>query len=209
MNVEAVDLAAGGEAATTLLAMLDTATPRLHVIAATPTRLVSALATYQGDDFVMARGAVGGDAVACLVGPAAALPSEIGRLLTALSEAASVPLKPQFADIPVPVPDALVLAEDIRVGAFDDLSTALRVAHLNNVPCWLNDLAHGVSATFLVLVSGPQGTGVGTHLIGLPSGWGHLVDLDGELAMRPKDADQLLAELDEVALFAASLVGDF
>lgn len=208
MSVEAVDLVAGADEATSLLAMLDTSIPLFHVLAATPTRIVNMRATFQGDEFVMGGGTVGGNTLTCLVGPAAALPGEVGRLLQALSEAASVPLTPRFGEIPVLVPDAIVLAEDVRTGAFEDLATALRVAHLDGVPSWLGDLAHGVSATFLVLATGQQGTRIGTHLVGLPSGWGHLDDLGGELSMRPKDFDQILAKLDEVAL-TASLVSRF
>lgn len=205
MSVEAVDLAVGGQQATTLLDMLDSSTPRLHVVTATSTRIVSMRATYQGDAFVMAGGVVGGDTVSALVGPAAALPGEIGQLLQTLSEATSVPLSPRFNNLPVLVPDALVLADDVRAGAFDDLGVALRVAGLGTIPTWLGDLAHGVSATFLILVSDLHETRLGTHLIGLPCGWGRLRDVDGKLSMQPMDHDQILTEVEDVTLVAASL----
>lgn len=208
MSVEAVDLEAGSDEAATLLAELDMSVPVLHVVTATPTRIVTMRATYQGDDFVMAGGAVGGDTVTCLVGPAAALPGEIARLLQALGEAASVPLTPRFGAVHVLVPDALVLAQDVRAGALDDLTTALRVAALDTVPTWLADLAHGVSATFLTFVTGPSDTRMGTHLVGLPSGWGQLDDTDGRLSVGPKDFDQIQAELNEVTLLTAALVGE-
>lgn len=206
MRVEAVELPSGGQEAATVLAMLDTSDPRLHIVAATPTRILTMRATYQGDHFVMAGGTVGADTTSCMIGPADALSDAIGQLLLSLSEATSVPLTPRFFDQPVFVPDALVLAEDVRAGATADLATALGVARLDSVPTWLDDLARGVSATFLLLVGGSQVPRIGTHLVGLPSGWGHLGDRDGALSMRPMNFDQLLAEVDDVTLLAASLV---
>lgn len=206
MSVEAVELPSGGQEAATVFAMLDTSDPRLHIVAATPTRILTMRGTYQGDDFVMAGGTVGAETTSCIIGPADELPGAIAQLLLSLSEAASVPLTPRFFDQPVFVPDALVLAEYVRTGAFADLATALGVARLDRVPTWLDDLARGVSATFLVVVGGSQIPRIGTHLVGLPSGWGHLGDRDGALSMRPMNLDQLLAEVDDIALLAASLV---
>lgn len=208
MSVEAADILADGDQATTLRTLLAATDPQLCAISASPTRVVAMTACYDGDAFVMAGGLVGGPTVTCVTGPACELPEQLGELLTALSEATSVPLSPRFGAVPVPVPDALVLAEDVRAGAADDLIDALRVAELDAVPLWLSDLAHGVSATFLVLVTDATGTRLGTHLVGLPTGWGHLDDIDGELTMRPMDYADILAELDEIGLIAASLVGE-
>lgn len=208
MNVEAVDVDTCGADATTLRARLAASEPQLYAIAVTPTRVVAMTAGYDADSFVMAGGLVGGSTLTCITGPACALPEQLGELVVALSEATSVPLSPQFSERPVPLPDALVIAEDVRAGAADDLTAALRVAELDRVPLWLQDLAHGVSATFLVLVTDGSGTRVGTHLVGLPSGWGHLRDRDGDLSMSPIHFDDIRAELEAVGLRAASLVQD-
>ncbi|MBO1754764.1 hypothetical protein [Allobranchiibius sp. CTAmp26] len=206
MSVDAVELTARGEDAPRVIGFLAAGVPQVRVVAATQTRVVSMNATYDGDEFVMAGGTIGGDTVTAMTGPAWQLPQELARLLAVLGEASSVPAVPRFATRSVAVPDALVLAEDIRAGGIDDLLTALRVAHLDRVPAWLSDLAHGVSAAFLVLVSDERSTRLGTHLVGLPSGWGHLQGTDDELSMRPVDLSEIRAELAEICLTAAALV---
>lgn len=208
MSVETVDIRTDTPEAKLLRARLGSAHPRLSAIAATPTRVVAMTAGYDADSFVMAGGLVGGPTLTCITGPACVLPEELGELLLALGEAASIPVSPRFTERRVPVPDALVLAEDVRAGAADDLAAALRIADLDLVPLWLNDLAHGVSATFLVLVTDQVSTRVGTHLVGLPSGWGHLHDRDGDLSMAPVAFDEIARELEAVGLGAASLVQD-
>lgn len=208
MSTEVVQLSAPSDEAQKLQAMLAVTYPRIEIVAATPTRVVSFQAVYQDDDFVLAGGAVGGPVVTCGTGPAAGLPGAIGQLLQALSAATSIPLTPRFGQAPVLVPDALVLAEDVRAGALDDLVTALRVAHLDRVPTWLSDMAHGVCGTFLVLVTDAQTTRIGLHLVGLPSGWGVLNDTGGALSMTPRQFGDVLVELNEVCLIAASLVVD-
>ena len=206
VTVDAVELSADGEDASRVIGFLTAGVPQVRVVAATQARVVTMNATYDGDDFVMAGGAIGGDLVTATIGPARGLPRELAAMLAALGRATSVPATPLFAARSVPVPDALVLGEDIRAGRVDDVLAALRVAHLDHVPAWLNDLAHGVSAAFLVLVSDDGGTRLGVHLVGLPSGWGHLEATDGELSMRPVDLREIDAALDEICLSAAVLV---
>ena len=178
--------------------------PRVVVAAATPTRLVLMRATYVGDDFVMIGGAVGGPKSTVSGGPARDLPVALGDLLSALGEAASVPDRPTFGAHSVAVPDALIIAEDIRAGAADRLAVALDIAELSAPPTWLHDLAHGVSASYLVLLLGPDGPQVGIHLVGLPCGWGHLRERDGELVMVPADPETVRADLARIAVHAGS-----
>lgn len=206
MSVEAVDIDAHGADSRMLRALLAASDPQLCAIAVTCTRVVAMTAGYDADSFVMAGGLAGGSTLTCITGPACALPEQLVELIVALSDAASVPLSPQFGEQPVPVPDALVIAEDVRAGAADDLVAALHIAHLDRVPLWLKDLAHGVSAAFLVLVTDACGTRVGTHLVGLPSGWGRLHDRDGDLSMTPASFEDIRDELEAVGLGAASLV---
>ena len=208
MSIEAVDIDAYAAEAAMVRALLAASDPQLCAIAATPTRVVAMTAGYDEDFFVMAGGLVGGSTLTCITGPACALPDQLGELLVALSEAASVPLSPEFSEQPVPVPDALVIAEDVRAGAADELAAALHLAELGSLPVWLKDLAHGVSATFLVLVTDMSGTRVGTHLVGLPSGWGHLSDRDGDLSMMPVSFEDIREELELIGLGAAALVRD-
>ncbi len=208
MSVEAIDIDAHGTDAMMLRALLGASEPQLCAIAATPTRVVAMTVGYDADCFVMAGGLVGSSTLTCITGPACALPEQLGELVLALSEAASVPLSPEFGEQPVPVPDALVIAEDVRAGAADDLAAALHIAELDRVPPWLKDLAHGVSAAFVVLVTNENGTRVGTHLLGLPSGWGHLEEHDGQLAITPLPFTDVLTELEDIGLLTASLAAD-
>lgn len=204
-----MELTADSDEARTLLQLLRANVPQISVVAATATRVVTFEVAYFDDDFVMVGGLVHSNEIICVRGPAGELPGQLSTLLEALGEAASVPLSPLFGERPVPVPDALVLAEDVRVGAADDLVAALRVAEFDAVPPWLSGLADGITATFLVLVTDTRGTRTGMHLVGLPGGWGHLDEVNGGLSMMPMDLDDVLAELDEIGLLAASLVGDF
>lgn len=206
VNVHAVELFASGEDACRVRDFLAAGVPQVRVIAATRTRVVTLNATYDGDDFVMAGGAIGSATVIAMIGPACELPEELATMLTALGAATSVPATPRFAARPVPVPDALVLADDIWAGGDDDVLAALRAAHLDHVPTWLSDLAHGVSAAFLVLVSDEDGTRLGTHVVGVPSGWGHLEETADGLSMQPLDLGEIRAELQDICLTAAALV---
>ena len=206
MSVSAVELSTTGDDAARVLGFLAAAVPQVRVIAATRTRVVTMNAIYDGDDFVMAGGTVGADTITAMFGSASELPEELIAVVTALGQATSVPAVPRFVAGAVPVPDALVLAHHLRAGGIDDVLAALRTARLDQVPAWLHDLAHGVSATFLVIVSDEGRARLASHLIGLPSGWGHLQDVDDVLSMRPATPSEISTELHDICLRAASLV---
>ncbi|UIJ35243.1 hypothetical protein [Allobranchiibius sp. GilTou73] len=205
VSVEAVELPAAGDEAARVIAFLGSAVPQVRVIAATQTRAITMNAAYDGDDFVMAGGVIGGETVTAMIGPAHELPEELSAMLAALGRATSVPSTPRFVGRPVPVPDALVLVDDVRTGGVEGVLDALRSARLDRVPPWLGDLAHGVSAAFLVLVSDEDRTRLGVHLVGLPCGWGHLQETHDGLSMRPAGLIEVGTQLRDVCLAAAAL----
>ncbi|NHN56729.1 hypothetical protein G9U51_13165 [Calidifontibacter sp. DB0510] len=113
--------------------------------------------------------------------------------IAAAGEAAGIPLRRGGSgrDRGLLVGDALVLAEEIRVGGAVD--AVLEVSGLPTVPSWLEEMAWGGSTQVTLGLRSAHRLEVIATLIGTRGGWGQLVVEDGALRFEGLGRAQLQA----------------
>lgn len=195
-------LIAGSDQVAAVVGALAASTCRLLLGASRPGRAVGALVTVRQDRFVLASSllepAAVSPALAIARGELADLPSEACTIVDEIVDYLAVPPTPVAPgrSTPLPVEDALMLAEQLRRGDPTHLDEALDLSGLGRAPDWLMDLAPGAQASLTAAFVDERGIELLADLTATPHGWGELLCTDDEiLTFDPMTEDDVRARL--------------